>query len=142
MMKALFAPAITLMNRLKYPQKFLLVGLMLVLPLIVVMRAYLLKVNEDINFSAKEQLGLQFDQPLVDFFQIVQQHEAISVAVVNGDTTFKDQLAFNEAAADKAIAAVDEADNQVGARLNASAQWAEVKKQWADLKAANQGLTL
>ncbi len=141
-MKALFAPGITLMNRLKYPQKFLLVGLMLVLPLIVVMRAYLLKVNEDINFSAKEQLGLQFDQPLVDFLQIVQQHEALSIAIVNGDTSFNDQLASNEAAADKVILAVDNADKQVGAALLASDEWAQIKKQWADLKSANQGITI
>src|SRR5690348_4750609 len=139
MMKALFSPAIALMNRLKYPQKFLLVGLMLVLPLILVMRAYLLKVNDDVNFAAKEQLGLQFDQPLVDFLQVIQQHEALSVAVLNGDATFKDQLTANEAAVDKAILAVDAADKEVGATLNASQQWADIKKLWADLKTAAQG---
>jgi signal transduction histidine kinase/CheY-like chemotaxis protein len=138
-MNSLFAPAIALMNRLKYPQKFLLVGLMLVLPLIVVMRAYLLKVNDDINFSAKEQLGLQFDPPLVAFLQLLQQHEALSVAVLNGEDSFKDQLVSNETAVDKAILAVDDADKRVGATLKASDPWAKIKQRWPDVKIANQG---
>ena len=44
------------MNRLKYPQKFLLVGLVLVIPLVVVLSQYIAQINLVIDFAAKEQL--------------------------------------------------------------------------------------
>ena len=45
------------MNRLKYRQKFTLVGLVLVLPLIVLMAEYVVQTNNQIDFTAKERAG-------------------------------------------------------------------------------------
>jgi hypothetical protein len=81
-MERLFAPAIALMNRLKYPQKFLLVGLLLVLPLGIVMRQFLMQINYDIEFSYKEQLGLEYHTPLVQFMRGVQMHRTYSAALL------------------------------------------------------------
>src|SRR5260221_10533680 len=134
-MKSLFAPAIALMNRLKYPQKFLLVGLMLVLPLALVMRTYTQKANDDIDFANKEILGLQYNQPLIEFLRQIQDHTALSIAVLSNDDSFKDALTANEAAVDKAVQAVDANDPTLGAQLGVSSKWAELKQQWQDVKA-------
>ena len=48
-MNALLRPAIVLMNRLKYPQKFLLVGLVLILPLGMFASKFLSEVNADVD---------------------------------------------------------------------------------------------
>src|SRR5258708_4499750 len=134
-MKSLFAPEIALMNRLKYPKKFLLVGLMLVLPLDLVMSTSTQKANDDIDFANKEILGLQYNQPLIEFLRQVQDHAALSIAVLSNDDTFKDALTANEAAVDKAVQAVDANDQTLGVQLGVSSKWAELKQQWEDVKA-------
>ena len=68
-MLAFFKPASRLMSRLKYPQKFMLIVILLLLPLIVVLTQFLSKINEDIDFAAKERLGLIYNAPVLDFLQ-------------------------------------------------------------------------
>jgi hypothetical protein len=53
-MLTFFQPASRLMSRLKYPQKFMLIVLLLLLPLVVVLTQFLSKINEDIDFAAKD----------------------------------------------------------------------------------------
>jgi len=103
-MRSLFKPATVVMSRLKYPQKFMLVGLLLLIPLIVVMTQYLSKVNEDIDFGSKEQLGLQYNDPVVTFLQHVQEHAALDNAVLRGENSLKDDLTAKREEVEAAIA--------------------------------------
>ncbi len=139
-MLALFQPATRVMSRLKYPQKFLLIGLLFLLPLIVVMTQFLSKINEDIDFAAKERLGLIFNAPVMNFLQYVQQHASLKMAVLNGDRSFDAALAEAEQAADAAINAVDGVDRQYGDVLETNAAWAGIKTKWASLKKASPGM--
>lgn len=66
-MKKFFNPATQVMNRLKCPQKFMLVGLLMPIPLLLLMTQFLSKINEDINFAAKERIGLIYTTPLLNF---------------------------------------------------------------------------
>src|SRR4051812_15489635 len=100
-MQAIFSPAIALMNRLKYPQKFLLLGLLLLLPTIVLMRAYVLQVNSSIDLSTKMWPGLNYNKTLVGFLRGVQQHEALSVAVLSGDQSMLQTLNDKQAELDR-----------------------------------------
>src|SRR5829696_1946245 len=63
-MKMLFAPAVRLMNRLKYPQKFTLISLLFALPLALVMGLLLLEINNKVAFSRKEIYGTTYLRPL------------------------------------------------------------------------------
>ena len=49
-----FDPAIALMNRLTYPQKFLLISLLFILPLVLVMYLLLTELSLRREFSQKE----------------------------------------------------------------------------------------
>src|SRR5215203_403675 len=105
-MKSLFKPATLLMSRLKYPQKFMLVGLLLLIPLILVMTQYLGKVDEDIDFSSKERLGLIYNNPVMTFLQRVQEHAALSSAILRGETSLRAELDESQDQVDEAIADV------------------------------------
>src|SRR5258707_2543186 len=129
-MKSPFTPAITLMNNLKYPQKFLLIGLLMVLPLGLVMRDYVQQVSLSVDFGAKEQLGLQYNQPLTHFLQQSQKHSALAILTSGGDAAFKADFDANEAAIAASIKDIDAVDQRLGGTLGVSAQWAAVKKDW------------
>src|SRR5579871_1944823 len=133
-MKSPFSPAITLMNNLKYPQKFLLIGLLMVLPLALVMRDYVQQVNIGVDFAAKEQLGLQYNQPLTHFLQLAQKHSALAILTSGGVTAFKADFDANEAAITASIKDIDAVDQRLGGTLGVSAQWAAIKKDWQDMQ--------
>ncbi|MBI5671297.1 MAG: response regulator [Chloroflexi bacterium] len=135
-----FKPAVHVMSRLKYPQKFALVGLLLLLPLAVVMSQFLVQINKDIDFAAREQLGLTYTDPLSHFLQQVQQHAALNSAYLSGARAFEDLVVEKQAGVETTIAALDVVDAEVGERLGVSGQWAAIKQEWAALK--NRALQL
>jgi len=56
----LFQPAIALMDRMKYPQKFSLISLFFILPIALLMYLYFAEVQSRIDFASKEMLGTQY----------------------------------------------------------------------------------
>jgi signal transduction histidine kinase/DNA-binding response OmpR family regulator len=141
-MHAFFNPAIRVMSRLKYPQKFLLTGLLLVLPLVVVMYQFLLQINKDINFASKEQLGLVYNDRVIDFLQSIQQHSLLSTGYLASDVSFKDPLVQSQQTVESKIAAVDSVDSQLGGTMGATDLWKKLKEQWASIKARDLTMTL
>ncbi|MBZ0284589.1 MAG: response regulator [Anaerolineae bacterium] len=139
-MVAFFNPARMLMGRLKYPQKFMLIGLLMLIPLIVALYQFIAKINEDIDFSAKEQLGLIYNDPVLDLLQSIQAHASLSSAILAGDTSFRRALMDNEGQINTVIAAVDAVDATYGEQLDIQNDWVNLKREWNALK--QDGLTL
>lgn len=140
-MQRLIAPAITLMNRLKYLQKFLLISLLFALPLVIVLTQYLVNVQNDINFSAKERLGLVYNAPLVDLLRLVGNHAAAVNASFSGDTTFEGVIQRTQTAIAAQLDAVDAVNARLGGVLAVSAAWDAVKAQWSTLRDTTTSLT-
>jgi signal transduction histidine kinase/CheY-like chemotaxis protein len=139
-MLAFFKPASRLMSRLKYPQKFTLIVILLLLPLIVVLTQFLSKINEDIDFGAKERLGLVYNGPVLDFLQHVQRYASLKTAILNGDQSFQAALDDEQKAADQSARAVDSVDQQYGNTLDTSVAWSDIKGQWEILKKASPSM--
>lgn len=139
-MLAIFQPAARFMSRLKYPQKFLLISVLFLLPLVVVMTQFLSKINEDIDFAAKERLGLIYNAPVMDFLKYVQRHASLKMAILRGDTSFNAALEQEQQAADAALLAVDEVDQRYGDVLDTSTTWNSIKSKWTSMKNASPGM--
>jgi phosphoserine phosphatase RsbU/P len=73
----LFKPAIALMNRLKYPQKFLLISLLFVLPLALVMNLLISELDSRIEFTQKEIYGNAYMRPISKLWQYIPQRQLI-----------------------------------------------------------------
>ncbi len=133
-MNALFAPAIALMNRLKYPAKFSLIGLLLLLPLAFALNQYLNQINKDIDFAHKEQVGLEYNEPVLRILQNIQQHAALATIFLSGQTDYQDEIDAKQAEIDLDIQAIDKVDARLGKTLGATEHWKEVKDSWSRLK--------
>jgi signal transduction histidine kinase/DNA-binding response OmpR family regulator len=139
-MMRFFEPAIQIMSRLKYPQKFLLIGLLLLIPLIVVMTQFLSKINEDIDFAAKEQLGLVYNAPVIDLLREVQIHAAYEITTLNG-MNLESEIEIVHDAIEAAIERVDQVDILYGGVLGAHDQWEIIKTQWNNLENTEDTIT-
>lgn len=82
-MRALFTPASALMWRLRYRQKFVLIGLLLSLPFMGVVWLLVAEMNSQ---------GVEYIEPVSKLLQHVQQHRGMAGVVLGGDASFKDKL--------------------------------------------------
>jgi signal transduction histidine kinase len=123
-MLGLFAPAVRVMNRLKYPFKFLLVGLLLLIPTIVLLTQYLGSINYDIRFSANEKLGVEYNAPLLELLETINTHGYYAYLVKLGsEIEYADELAVASNEMRDALDAAATVDNRIGSALNVSSRF-------------------
>jgi PAS domain S-box-containing protein len=148
-MVSLFSPAIRLMNQLKFPQKFLLVGLVVILPLSMVLSQYVSEINLVIDFAATEQLGLQYSAPVDSFLHHVQKHSGLIAVYAAGDAvvdgTDKSQLTEAIRSIQRNIEAdirdVDDIHTRLDSTLNIGPHWNGIKTAWQSAKSQSSSLT-
>ncbi|GLZ01960.1 EAL domain-containing protein [Actinoplanes sp. NBRC 103695] len=112
----LFGPAAALIGRLRYAQKFVVVGLVLLIPLGFVASAYVELQRDQIAFSAKERDGVTYMAPLVNLASRVSQ--ARHVAVLGGPPAV---------AIDGEIGTVDAVDRRLASSLGTGDAWAATR---------------
>ena len=113
-----FTPATAIMGRLKYAQKFILIGLVLLAPLAFVGYSYLQQQGTQTAFSAKERVGVAYIQPLNALLgTLVQARDA----AVKGTAVDKSAVA-------NAVGSVDAVSAQ-GAQLAVADEWTKLKTQ-------------
>ncbi|MFC0214010.1 hypothetical protein ACFFK0_16390 [Paenibacillus chartarius] len=138
---SLFAPGEAVMNRLKYVNKFLMIGLLFAIPLIVLSYLQYSDRASEVKHIQEETTGVEYVQKLNDFYYAVDTRRASVSAVVLGDSSLKETLVQAEAKADSAAAAIDKLDGEIGKQIQTTDKWNAVKKKWSDLKAKGTALT-
>src|SRR5438477_6446073 len=115
------SPAVVVMNRLTYPQKFVLISLLFTLPLGYVMYELLAELNANIGFSAKERIGLQYLRPLRQLMEDVPQARQKAWDLGRGQITVRpDLLRIHVVQIDRDMTALAAAERAVGAQLGSS----------------------
>lgn len=137
-MQALFRPAIILMNRLRYPSKFLLLGVAAASVIIVLLFTVFVTLDRDIKTAQKEIAGLHMLKPVNRMVQFMQQHRGLSSGVLNGNEAMKDKRSAKEKEVGEALAAADAALLPV---LRETAQWKAIRDDWEAIRAQGMGWT-
>jgi methyl-accepting chemotaxis protein len=109
-MRHAFTPALRLLARLRFAHKFALIGLVLVVAVGVVGRAYLQVQHTQIAFSAKERVGIKVIEPAGELLGDLASARAAAVRAAAGDKdaagALDDRVADVKASAAKVDAAV------------------------------------
>ena len=113
--RRLLAPARSLMSRLPYAWKFALIGLVLLIPGGLALRAYWAQQGAQIAFSAKERVGMVYLEPAQEL--VVALADARSAAVAGEPVP----------SLEEPIAAVERAETQTGEQLETTKLWGELK---------------
>lgn len=135
-MRALVSPAITLMNRLRYPNKFITLGVAVFAVLLVLLYSVYSNLSRDIDVASHELSGLQMLKPMNRMVQLMQQHRGLSSGVLNGNESMKEKRAAKEKEVADAVVATDAA---LPAALRESAQWKDIRGDWQAIQ--SQGLS-
>jgi methyl-accepting chemotaxis protein len=135
-MQALFAPAIAIMNRLRYGAKFMLMGVALLIAMAVLLFSMVSHLSYDIKVAKNELQGLQILKPMNRLVQYMQQHRGLSSGVLNGNEAMKDRRAAKEK---EVIQALEETRKMLPPGIANHALWKQVGDHWQAI--ASTGLT-
>ena len=133
--RTLLAPAIALMDRLRYPYKFAVIGLLGVVAIVYLFLVLTAHLQTSMDTGRREKLGIMLDKPLLRLVQAAQQHRDLSAAVLGGITSLADKRKNKEAEVRAAITAVDQVMMAHGAELDVLADWKLAKAHWDGLQA-------
>ncbi len=132
-LKELFSPAVTLMNRLTYPRKMVLVVLVFSVPLTVFLYLLISETTRGIGFANKESLGVEYNKTVIKLMRNMQQHRGMANAYLSGDTIFGEKLTTKMADIVTDIKAIDRVDERLGTSLTTTDRWTGLKRRWRDL---------
>ncbi len=130
-----------LLRRLSYPQKFALISLLFILPLISFLPIVLeLSSNLD-QYGRKELEGLLYMRPLEDLLQDAQAHELAMEEFLDGQVS-EDELAGVQARVDADFQSLQSVHEKYGSSLQLSTEANKLNIQWQELKAGAKSLSL
>lgn len=136
-MKRLFRPAIGLMNRLKYPQKFILISLLFLLPLALVMALFALELNRNVDIAQKELDGNRYLRPLRSLLEHVAEAKTLNLAVLEGNQEDKNLYQAKKAQIDQDFSQLASTENALGDTLKSTEKYQTLVASWQKLKNSN-----
>lgn len=117
-----------MLARLSIPQKFILMGVIFLVPLTVVtyrlvsgMRALGTEVTR------RELAGLKYQEPLVRLLKNLQTHRGLGTALLHGEGEFVTERAKVAAKLKEDVEHVDRVDQEVGQQLGVRNEWSQLK---------------
>ncbi|RED58005.1 methyl-accepting chemotaxis protein [Cohnella lupini] len=129
-MRLLLKPALFVLNSLKYAYKFILIGILILIPLTVSMYYLVTELNEGYEFAYDERNGVEYNRGLQAVMSTLDEHRRLFVA---GEG---EQAKVAEALIDQKLAEMDRIDARIGTVLEATADWEGLKAHWADIKSS------
>lgn len=140
-MDTMLRPGITLLNSLRYPHKFLLIGISFLLPLVIMAFFLVNEVNERIDFMQGERQGVEYLSLLRKPLDDLQQHRGMNAAVLKGDQGFVSSLRQRQRDIDGHFASLQMLQRQASGRLDLDYQLAILQKDWEQLKTEASSLS-
>jgi methyl-accepting chemotaxis protein len=135
-LQTMFSPSIGLMNRLRYAWKFVLIGVVVVLPVLVLTKLQFNAATESLVFSAEEESGVDYIRRAKDVLFAIQRRRVLAVAVAAGDAASRGDLAAATSDVDARVSEMDAIDGKLGGELRTTSKWNAVKASWAKVRAS------
>jgi two-component system chemotaxis sensor kinase CheA len=133
-MRILCEPAVRVMNRLKYVYKFALIGFLIVMQAAVLIYLLVAELNKNIDFAARERLGLVYNRALVVLLDEAQSYRSLQYSAAMESRPAGEALREQQARVDAALEGVAAADRLVGAELDTTWKLQVLRGDWEALK--------
>ena len=126
----LLSPAIAVMNRLKYPQKFALISVLFLLPLAMVMYFFYSEINASIAFSRKELDGTRYLRPLKQLLGHAALHQIAAAADPQSAAADRAMPEHSRAAIESDLETLAQAEADLGKRLTSTSRHEVITARW------------
>ncbi|WNW13873.1 methyl-accepting chemotaxis protein [Pseudomonas sp. DTU_2021_1001937_2_SI_NGA_ILE_001] len=113
----LLAPAVHLTNRLRFPAKFGLLAIIVLIPLLFLGWRTISQLNDNLESLRGEQVGQQYLLDVTPILRLSMLQRALTFRVQSGDTSVQGDLAANQSKLLEAFARLESIDRQLGGQL-------------------------
>jgi methyl-accepting chemotaxis protein len=129
MVKMLFNPAIRIINRLKFLQKLLLVGLLLLVPTIVTTYFLTSEINQEVRLEENKTLGIQYSDSLMRLLQHTQDHRGFANMYLSGHQAYREKIVSTQGKIAAQITQIDLLNQEDADAFGIARQWNELKEE-------------
>ncbi len=133
-MGILFKPVTHVMARFRYPMKFILIFIVMVVPLLVVSAMLISKEADEVAFLEGEHKGARYIAGFRPLLEAMPKHRGLVNAYLNGERSYRERILAVREEVDSALAALTRIDEQDHLARRASAHLQEIIRQWDELK--------
>jgi hypothetical protein len=130
----LLAPALAVMNRLKYPQKFVLISVLFALPLVLVMYLLISEINDRIEFTQKEIQGDTYLRPLRTLYEHVAQSRILAHDYASGQVAARPELVRKQAEIEEDFVGLQAVEPELGQTLRTTTRHQALRENWRFLR--------
>ncbi|MDQ0193512.1 methyl-accepting chemotaxis protein [Paenibacillus wynnii] len=133
-------PFIAVISRLKYAQKFILLSLLFVGPLVFLLSIWLSNIQQNIEIAEKEKVGVSYIESLMPLMLNIQQHRGLANGYLNGDTTSESKLVETEKKINSNIELIGKTKAKNIVELDSTDLWTLIQSDWKKLQATTTSL--
>ncbi|MFD0680226.1 MULTISPECIES: methyl-accepting chemotaxis protein [unclassified Paenibacillus] len=125
-----FIPAVQFLNGLSFLQKFMVVGLIFIIPIVVSAYLFISDVSDDIHFTVKEAEGILPIKLLMELQMELEEHRSQSIRYLNGATSMKAKMDEQKAAVEEKMSALKAWNDAYGATYDTKDKWKTLQEDW------------
>lgn len=140
-MNAIFKPAKNLMDCVRYPVKFSIIFIIILIPLSTLSLNLISSINEKINFLENERTGLAYIKSVRQPLEHLQQHRGMVAAYLNGALEFRDRIMQKRITVDRKLTELKDVDNKIAEQLGIDGAMANLMQQWSHIKRNAMSMT-
>lgn len=133
-LEGIFAPAVMIMSRLRYWQKFTLVIIFSTIPVGYALFSFITQIDKSIAFSEKEISGVHYLTPVNILLQDLQQHRGMASLYLRGDTSFLPLLEEKGKEIKEDFVLINTKDQEFAKELGTTELLNGIQKKWASLE--------
>ena len=122
-------------------QSFSVVGGLFLLPIALLLYYFVSELNNSINFSAKETLGVAYTEPLLTLERDIRVHGRLAAAVAEGRRELSTNLDAVGNQIDASMTRIDQITSKQNDSLGLGTQWKSIRSQWQNLRAGLPSMT-
>ncbi|MFB9328137.1 methyl-accepting chemotaxis protein [Paenibacillus aurantiacus] len=130
----LLMPATRLLNALKYTQKFVLIGLIILLSLSTFGYLLLSEMQSEVQDAKDRSNGLLYIQDVAGYLKGVQQHRALAAKMISGDAAAESQLSAKQAEVEAYMKTIEADSSDYAAGLYKPEELEKLNTEWTEIK--------
>ncbi|HMO53203.1 MAG TPA: HAMP domain-containing protein [Tepidiformaceae bacterium] len=127
-------PGLSHLADLRIATKLALVVIALSIPIVALLAVQFEQRQDAQSQASAESDGIDYVSAIVPFLREVQLHRGFVHRVLNGDTESVEQLEASAAAADSALAAINQMNDRYGAKFGTEEYVAFINREWSNLR--------
>ncbi len=133
-MEIILKPAVAVMDRFRFPQKFIIIFAIIFLPLATLSWIAVYSFSKRVQTLESEKQGLELIQAVRPLLEHMPQHRGMTNAYLKGAEHFKAKIVSKRNDVDQALANLTKISKRLDASIGTNTAVNNIQSQWRDLK--------